>query len=72
MSAAVFVFPTSICRAPRPSSEYPPARRAARRAGNGGCDLDFNVLGIWFRVFFDIGIREQDHRGMVKATGSAA
>lgn len=35
-------------------------------------DLDFNVLGIWFRVFFDIGIREQDHRGMVKATGSAA
>ena len=35
-------------------------------------DLDFNVLGIWFRVFFDIGIREQDDRGMVKATGSAA
>lgn len=34
-------------------------------------DLDFNVLGIWFRVYFDIGIREQDHRGMVKATGSA-
>ncbi len=35
-------------------------------------DLDFNVLGIWFRVFFDIGIREQDHRGMVKATGTAS
>ena len=35
-------------------------------------DLDFNVLGVWFRVYFDIGIREQDHRGMVKATGSAA
>ncbi len=35
-------------------------------------DLDFNVLGIRFRVFFDIGIREQDHRGMVKATGTAA
>ena len=35
-------------------------------------DLDFNVLGIWFRVFFDIGIREQDHRGMVKAVGAAA
>ena len=35
-------------------------------------DLDFNVLGIWFRVFFDIGIREQDHRGMVKATGAAS
>ena len=34
-------------------------------------DLDFNVLGIWFRVFFDIGIREQDHRGMVKANGAA-
>ena len=35
-------------------------------------DLDFNVLGIWFRVFFDIGIREQDHRGMIKATGAAS
>ena len=35
-------------------------------------DLDFNVLGIWFRVFFDIGIREQDHRGMVKANGQAS
>ena len=35
-------------------------------------DLNFNVLGVWFRVYFDIGIREQDHRGMVKATGSAA
>ena len=35
-------------------------------------DLDFNVLGIWFRVFFDIGIREQDHRGMVKAVGAAS
>ena len=35
-------------------------------------DLDFNVLGEWFRVYFDIGIREQDHRGMVKATGTAA
>ena len=35
-------------------------------------DLDFNVLGIWFRVFFDVGIREQDHRGMVKSNGAAA
>ena len=34
-------------------------------------DLDFNVLGVWFRVYFDIGIREQDHRGMVKAVGTA-
>ena len=34
-------------------------------------DLDFNVLGIWFRVFFDVGIREQDHRGMVKVIGAA-
>ena len=34
-------------------------------------DLDFNVLGIWFRVFFDVGIREQDHRGMVRAVGAA-
>ena len=35
-------------------------------------DLDFNVLGIWFRVYFDIGIREQDHRGMVKSNGAAS
>ena len=35
-------------------------------------DLDFNVLGIWFRVYFDVGIREQDHRGMVKSNGAAA
>ena len=35
-------------------------------------DLDFNVLGIWFRVYFDVGIREQDHRGMLKANGAAA
>ena len=35
-------------------------------------DLDFNVLGVWFRVYFDIGIREQDHRGRVKATGTAS
>lgn len=34
-------------------------------------DLDFNTLGMWFRVFFDVGIREQDHRGMVKANGAA-
>ena len=34
-------------------------------------DLDFNVLGMWFRVFFDVGVREQDHRGMVKANGAA-
>ena len=35
-------------------------------------DLDFNVLGIWFRVYFDIGILEQDHRGMVKSNGAAS
>jgi len=35
-------------------------------------DLDFNVLGIWFRVYFDVGIREQDHRGMVKSNGAAS
>lgn len=35
-------------------------------------DLDFNVLGIWFRVYFDVGIREQDHRGMLKSNGAAA
>ncbi len=27
-------------------------------------ETDFNVLGISFRVYFDFGIREQDHRGM--------
>ena len=34
-------------------------------------ETDFNTLGLWFRVYFDLGVREQDHRGMVKATGSA-
>ncbi len=34
-------------------------------------DLDFNVLGMWFRVYFDLGVREQDFRGMVKANGAA-
>lgn len=34
-------------------------------------DTDFNTLGIWFRVYFDVGVREQDHRGMVKAVGAA-
>ncbi len=32
-------------------------------------DTDFNTLGLWFRVYFDLGIREQDHRGMVKSVG---
>jgi len=35
-------------------------------------ETDFNTLGLWFRVYFDLGVREQDHRGMVKATGAAA
>ena len=34
-------------------------------------ETDFNTLGLWFRVYFDLGVREQDHRGMVKATGAA-
>ena len=34
-------------------------------------ETDFNTLGLWFRVYFDLGVREQDHRGMVKAVGSA-
>ena len=34
-------------------------------------DLDFHTLGMGLRVFFDVGIREQDHRGMVKANGAA-
>lgn len=32
-------------------------------------ETDFNTLGMWFRVYFDIGIREQDYRGFVKAVG---
>lgn len=31
--------------------------------------VDFNYLGMGFRVFFDLGVREQDHRGMVKSKG---
>ncbi len=34
-------------------------------------DTDYNTLGLWFRVYFDVGVREQDHRGMVKANGAA-
>lgn len=32
-------------------------------------DTDFSTLGKQFRVYFDIGVREIDHRGMVKAAG---
>jgi hypothetical protein len=32
-------------------------------------ETDFNTLGMWFRVYFDLGIREQDWRGMVKSDG---
>ena len=34
-------------------------------------ETDFNTLGLWFRVYFDVGVREQDHRGMVKSVGAA-
>ena len=34
-------------------------------------ETGFNTLGLWFRVYFDLGVREQDHRGMVKAIGAA-
>ena len=34
-------------------------------------ETDFNTLGMWFRVYFDLGIREQGHRGIVKANGAA-
>ncbi|MFI4912441.1 MAG: hypothetical protein ACIAQZ_12310 [Sedimentisphaeraceae bacterium JB056] len=33
-------------------------------------NTDFNTLGMWFRVYFDLGIREQDHRGVVKSNGA--
>ena len=32
---------------------------------------DFDTLGIKFRVYFDLGVREQDYRGMVKFKGEA-
>lgn len=34
-------------------------------------DTDFNTLGMWFRVYFDVGVREQGFRGMVKSNGVA-
>ena len=34
-------------------------------------ETDYNTLGLWFRVYFDVGVREQDHRGMVKSIGAA-
>ena len=32
--------------------------------------VDFNTLGISYRVYFDLGIREQDHRGMAFSAGA--
>lgn len=32
-------------------------------------DTDFNTLGKQFRVYFDVGVREQDFRGMMKSAG---
>ena len=34
-------------------------------------DTDYTTLGMWWRVFFDVGVREQGHRGMVKSNGAA-
>lgn len=34
-------------------------------------DTDFNTLGIQFRVYFDLGVREQDYRGVVMMKGEA-
>ena len=34
-------------------------------------ETDFNTLGLWFRVYFDLGVWEQEHRGMVKSAGAA-
>ena len=34
-------------------------------------DTDFDTLGIRFRVYFGLGVREQDHRGMTKFKGEA-
>lgn len=34
-------------------------------------ETDFDTLGIKFRVYFDLGVREQDYRGMIKFKGEA-
>ncbi|MDR1611871.1 MAG: Mu-like prophage major head subunit gpT family protein [Planctomycetota bacterium] len=34
-------------------------------------DADFDMLGVRFRVIFDLGVREQDYRGMTKFKGEA-
>jgi len=34
-------------------------------------ETDFDTLGIKFRVYFDLGVREQDYRGMLKFKGEA-
>ena len=34
-------------------------------------ETDFNTLGLWFRVYFDVAVREQGHRGSVKSAGAA-
>jgi len=34
-------------------------------------ETDFDTLGVKFRVYFDLGVREQDHRGMTKFKGEA-
>ena len=33
-------------------------------------ETDFNTLGQWFRIYFDLGVRELGHRGMVKSVGA--
>lgn len=35
-------------------------------------ETDLNRLGLGFRVYFDFGVREQDHRGMAHFKGAAA
>lgn len=32
-------------------------------------ETDFNTLGMWFRVYFDVGVREQGHYGMTYSAG---
>jgi len=34
-------------------------------------ETDFDTLGVKFRVYFDLGVREQDYRGMVRFKGEA-
>ena len=45
--------------------------RGARTPTLERVDLPSDMLGMGWRIYFDLGIREQDHRGMVFSKGKA-